>query len=89
MNAAEQATLATMTGRLIAAVGAVTGCDRVYQWATMSAYPHFHLWLVPWSATELLRGPRYLVDVIDDHAGCAPSEARVAANQIRKDLEIR
>jgi len=63
---AERATVAEVTGRLVAAVREATGCDRVYQWATMDRHPHFHLWLVPWVATSPTRGPRYLVDAIVD-----------------------
>src|SRR4051812_21501522 len=62
----ERATVAEVTGRLIAAVRTATGCDRVYQWATMDAHPHFHLWLVPWSECGTSRGPRYLVDAVVD-----------------------
>jgi len=75
-DATERATVATVTGRLITAVRTTTGCDRVYQWATMDAYPHFHLWLVPWSEEAGLRGPRYLVDAIVDRT---PDEAATLA----------
>ena len=75
-DATERATVAEVTGRLLAAVRTATGCDRVYQWATMDAYPHFHLWLVPWSEDAALRGPRYLVDAIVDRT---PDEAATLA----------
>ena len=60
----ERATVAEVTGRLLDAVREATGCARVYQWATMDRYPHFHLWLVPWPAGATVRGPRYLVDAV-------------------------
>jgi len=74
---AERSSLAAVTGRLITALRQATGCDRVYQWATMDRYPHFHLWLVPWSATAATRGPRYLVEAV---VGIEPDdEATIAA----------
>ena len=61
---AERNTFAEVTGRLLTAVREATGCSRVYQWATMDRYPHFHLWLVPWAEGSPTRGPRYLLDAI-------------------------
>ena len=49
MNAAEVETYVPALGNVLRAIRVATGCDRVYQWATMDAYPHFHLWLLPWS----------------------------------------
>jgi diadenosine tetraphosphate (Ap4A) HIT family hydrolase len=84
-DATERATVAEVTGRLLAGIRTATGCDRVYQWATMDGYPHFHLWLVPWSEEAGLRGPRYLVDAI---VGRTPDEAatRAAAERLRQAL---
>ena len=81
----ERATLAAVTGRLIRAVRQSTGCDRVYQWATMDRYPHFHLWLVPWSDTAGVRGPRYLVDAVVDVEPDEPSTLD-AAHRLRAAL---
>lgn len=86
MSAHEAATLVGVTGRLVTAVTAVTGCDRVYQWATMDAYPHFHLWLVPWWDAGGPRGPRYLVAAIGDAAGCPPDTADRTARRLRTAL---
>jgi diadenosine tetraphosphate (Ap4A) HIT family hydrolase len=72
----ERATLAEVTGRLLEAVRAATGADRVYQWATMDAHPHFHLWLVPWHETAGTRGPRYLVEAVVNRV---PDEAATLA----------
>lgn len=75
----ERATVAEVTGRLLEAVRTATGCDRVYQWATMDAYPHFHLWLVPWFANGPTRGPRYLVDAVVDVTPDEEATSAVAA----------
>jgi hypothetical protein len=83
---AEAATYARVTGRLVAAVREVAGCDRVYQWATMDGFPHFHLWLVPWSAAEDLRGPRFLVDRLVTDGGCDEESARRTAGALRQVL---
>jgi diadenosine tetraphosphate (Ap4A) HIT family hydrolase len=84
-DATERATLATVTGRLLRAVREATGCARVYQWATMDRYPHFHLWLVPWPAEAGSRGPRYLVDAV---VHVEPNEAATleTANRLRAAL---
>jgi galactose-1-phosphate uridylyltransferase len=84
-DATERATVAAVTGRLLRAVREVTGCARVYQWATMDRYPHFHLWLVPWPADATTRGPRYLVDAV---AHVAPDETatRETAERLRAAL---
>ena len=81
----ERATVAEVTGCLLGAVRTATGCDRVYQWATMDAYAHFHLWLVPWWADAALRGPRYLVEAV---VGREPDEAATdaAAERLREAL---
>jgi galactose-1-phosphate uridylyltransferase len=79
-DASERATLAEVTGRLLDAVRGATGCDRVYQWATMDAYPHFHLWLVPWHADAPTRGPRHLVASVFEHE---PDEAATLATAAR------
>src|SRR6478735_2203970 len=83
----ERASLADVTARLILAIKAVTGCARVYQWATMDGYPHFHVWLVPWWESSTLRGPRYLVGCLSDDAGAdGPDETLQVAEAIRSAL---
>lgn len=87
MTREEAASLVGVTGRLVTAIKRATGCDRVYQWATMDAFPHFHLWLVPWSSTGELRGPRYLVaSVGSDAAPTDPDAVRETAEAIRTAL---
>jgi diadenosine tetraphosphate (Ap4A) HIT family hydrolase len=82
----EAATCATVTGRLIAAVRQVTGSDRVYQWATMDGFPHFHVWLVPWSEDDDLRGPRFLADRLVAADGCDDETAEGTAAALRRAL---
>lgn len=82
-NATELSTVASVTGRVISAVRSVTGCDRVYQWATMDAYPHFHVWLIPWWDKRASRGPCYLVESIVDGDGCSAEEALATARRLR------
>ena len=77
---AERASVAGVTGRLIGAIREATGCDRVYQWATMDRYPHFHLWLVPWASSSASRGPRYLVEAV---VGIEPDQAATDATAER------
>jgi len=86
---AETASYAATTGRLVVAVREVTGCDRVYQWATMDGFPHFHLWLVPWATTDDLRGPRFLVDRLVTADGCDDATARRIAAELRAALGSR
>ena len=81
----ERATLAVVTGRLVRAVQAATGCDRVYQWATMDRFAHFHLWLVPRTDTGGARGPRYLVDAVVDVEPDEPGTL-AAAHRLRTAL---
>jgi diadenosine tetraphosphate (Ap4A) HIT family hydrolase len=82
----EAATCARVTGRLVAAIREVTGCDRVYQWATMDGFPHFHVWLVPWSLDDDLRGPRFLADRLVTSKGCDAETAERTAASLRRAL---
>jgi hypothetical protein len=82
-----EATTCTATiGRLVDAVRETTGCDRVYQWATMDGFPHFHVWLVPWSKHDDLRGPRFLVDRLVTRDGCDEDTAHRTAVALRHSL---
>ena len=75
-----------VTGRLVEAVREVTGCDRVYLWATMDGFPHFLVWLAPWASTAELRGPRYLVDRLVDDDGCDEDTALRTTQALREAL---
>ncbi|AKU15992.1 HIT family protein [Luteipulveratus mongoliensis] len=88
MTPEERASLGTITARLLAAVTEATGCDRVYRWATMDAYAHFHLWLIPWWQTSATRGPRYLMDSVNG-PGATPEEALATAGRLRSALEVQ
>jgi hypothetical protein len=84
MNAAEAATFGPVLQRLTAAVHAVTGADRVYTWASMRAYPHLHLWLLPWWTSLPVAGIDYLNDAAS--YACTPEEAEETAAGLRKAL---
>jgi len=87
MNAEERSSLVDVQARLIAAIADATGCDRVYQWATMDAFSHYHLWLVPWHASDRRRGPRHLVASVGTDAAVADTHAATeAATAIRAAL---
>ncbi len=83
---AELDTVGPVTGRLVTAIREVTGADRVYQWASMAAYPHFHLWLLPWWAHAGARGPDYLQEAVHS-GGCTPDRATATAGALRDALE--
>ena len=85
-DARERATVADVTGRLLNAIRAATACDRVYQWATMDAYPHFHTWLVPWWARGGLRGPRYLTATLVDVEAADPDLVLATADRVAAAL---
>lgn len=82
----EAARLASVTGELIAAIRTVTDCDRVYQWATMDGFPHFHLWLIPWWEASALRGPRYLAATVVEAEGCSEQVAEETARRLHDAL---
>ena len=84
MNAAEAATFGPVLQRLTAAVHAVTGADRVYTWASMRAYPHLHLWLLPWWTSLPVAGIDYLNDAAS--YACTPEEAEETGAGLRKAL---
>ena len=83
---AELHTLGPVTGRLVTAIRAATGADRVYHWATMAAHPHFHLWLLPWWSGADATGPDYLLRATSG-GGCSPEQAEATAGALRTALE--
>jgi diadenosine tetraphosphate (Ap4A) HIT family hydrolase len=60
MTPAESAELGSILHRLVPAIKASTGVQRVYFLAVMERAPHFHLWLVPKKNEGELRGVDYL-----------------------------
>jgi diadenosine tetraphosphate (Ap4A) HIT family hydrolase len=60
MGPDELAELGSILHRLVPAVKAATGVQRVYYLALMERAPHFHLWLVPKKDQGELRGVDYL-----------------------------
>ena len=85
-RAQESATLVPVLGRLMTAMRAALGCERVYQWSTMAAFAHFHVWLIPWWPTSAHEGPKHLVDVVEH--GVTEAEAGAAASQIGEALRV-
>ncbi len=86
MDDTEAATLNHVVGTVIRAIKQATGCDRVYQWATMDGYPHYHLWLIPWWESSQNRGPRYLVSSVVETDGCTPEAAQETVSKLRAAL---
>ena len=60
MTPTESAELGSVLHRLVPAIKAATGVQRVYFLAVMERAPHFHLWLVPKKNEGALRGVGYL-----------------------------
>jgi hypothetical protein len=60
MTPTESAELGPLLHRLVPAVKAATGVERVYFLALMERAAHFHLWLVPKENQGELRGVAYL-----------------------------
>jgi diadenosine tetraphosphate (Ap4A) HIT family hydrolase len=60
MTSTESSELGSILHRLVPAVKAATGVERVYYLALMERAAHFHLWLVPKKSEGDLRGVDYL-----------------------------
>ncbi len=60
MTPTESACLGPVLHRLIPAVKAATGVERVYYLALMERAAHFHLWLIPKKNEGDLRGVEYI-----------------------------
>jgi diadenosine tetraphosphate (Ap4A) HIT family hydrolase len=60
MTPTESAEVGPLLHRLVPAIKAATGVERVYYLAVMEHSPHFHLWLVPKKDEGELRGVDYL-----------------------------
>ena len=82
MTATESAELGSILHRLIPAIKAVTGVDRVYYLAVMEHSPHFHVWLVPRKGEGPLRGLAYLAQ--QPPLTSTYSDAEAASIEIRE-----
>jgi diadenosine tetraphosphate (Ap4A) HIT family hydrolase len=85
MTPAELAELGSILNRLVPAIKAVTGVQRVYFLAVMERAPHFHLWLVPKKNEGELRGVTYLAQ--QPPLTTSYSEAEAASHKIREQFE--
>ena len=85
MTPAESAELGSILHRLVPAVKAATGVQRVYFLALMERAPHFHLWLVPKKNEGELRGVAYLAQ--QPPLTTSHSEAEAMSHKIREQFE--
>ena len=85
MTPAELAELGPILNRLVPAIKAATGVQRVYFLALMERAPHFHLWLVPKNNEGELRGVAYLAQQPPPTASY--SEAEAMSHKIREQFE--
>jgi diadenosine tetraphosphate (Ap4A) HIT family hydrolase len=84
MTPTESAELGAVLHRLVPAIKAVTGVQRVYYLAVMERAPHFHLWLVPRKDEGDLRGVAYLAQ--QPPLTTTYSDAEATSNKIREAL---
>jgi len=85
MTPTESAELASLVHRLVPAVKAGTGVERVYFLALMERVSHFHLWLVPKKNEGELRGVEYLAQ--QPPLSASQSEAEAMSRKIRAEFE--
>src|SRR4029077_3075270 len=70
--------------RLVPAIKAATGVQRVYFLAVMERAPHFHLWLVPKKNEGELQGVAYLAQQTPLTASYSAAEA--VSDKIREQF---
>jgi diadenosine tetraphosphate (Ap4A) HIT family hydrolase len=75
MTTSEIAEFGSLAHRLVPAVKAATGVERVYLLALMERAPHFHLWLVPKQDSGELRGLAYMAQQPPLTASLSSAEA--------------
>jgi diadenosine tetraphosphate (Ap4A) HIT family hydrolase len=85
MTPAELAEFGSTLHRLVPAVKAATGVQRVYFLALMERAPHFHLWLVPKKNEGELRGVAYLAQ--EPPLTTSYSAAEAMSRKIREQFE--
>src|SRR6202522_1155926 len=84
MTPTEGAELGAVLHRLVPAIKAATGVQRVYYLAVMERAPHFHLWLVPRKDEGDLRGVAYLAQ--QPPLTTSFSEAEAMSRKIREQF---
>jgi diadenosine tetraphosphate (Ap4A) HIT family hydrolase len=77
MTPEESRELGPILHRLVPAIKAATGVERVYYFAVMEHSAHFHLWLIPRKNESELRGPAYLMQQPPMSATFSEAEAMV------------
>ena len=85
MTPGELADLGSILNRLVPAIKAATGVQRVYFLALMERAPHFHLWLVPKKNEAELRGMAYLAQ--QPPLTTSYSAAEAMSRKIREQLK--
>jgi diadenosine tetraphosphate (Ap4A) HIT family hydrolase len=85
MTADELARFGSVAHRLVPAIKAATGVERVYLLAVMERAPHFHLWLVPKKEVGELRGVEYLAQ--QPPLTASRGDAEAMARKIREQFE--
>ena len=85
MTPDELAEFGSISHRLVPAVKAATGVQRVYFLALMERAPHFHLWLVPKKDEGELRGVAYLAQ--QPPLTTSYSDAEAMSRKIREQFE--
>ena len=85
MTPTESAELGSLLHRIVPAIKAATGVERVYYLAVMERAPHFHLWLVPKKDVGDLRGVEYLAQ--KPPLTATRSDAEAMTRKIRAEFE--
>jgi diadenosine tetraphosphate (Ap4A) HIT family hydrolase len=85
MTATESAEFGPLLHRLVPAVKAATGVERVYYLALMERVAHFHLWLIPKKDEGELRGVAYMAQ--QPPLTASLSEAETMSQKIRAEFE--
>jgi diadenosine tetraphosphate (Ap4A) HIT family hydrolase len=86
MTTAESAELGSLLHRLVPAVKAATGVERVYYLALMERAAHFHLWLVPKKNERDLLGVAYPAQ--QPPLTSSLSDAEAMAQKIRDEVGL-
>ena len=68
--------------RIYAALKQVTDAQRVYAMVTVEGVPHFHVWLIPRSRNEPLRGREF----IGSERSCTEADALDVVARLREAL---